>query len=81
MPAKKPRHSLRLNRSLPQGQRLRQWRGAGLVQPAFHVIEAHLAAVVLDEMADEIVVQIDIERSCHALTLPSPTSAAASASS
>ena len=49
----------------PQGQRLRQRRGAGPVQPALGVGEAHLAAIVLDELADEVVVQIDIERSRH----------------
>jgi len=35
--------------------------GAWLGQPALHVIEHHLAAIILDEVADEFIVQIDIE--------------------
>ena len=52
---------------LPQRKGLRQGHGAGLVQPVCRVVEKHLAAVILDEMADEIVVQIDIEGSGHGL--------------
>ena len=52
---------------IPQRKGLRQGHGAGLVQPVCRVVEKHLAAVILDEMADEIVVQIDIEGSGHGL--------------
>ena len=48
-----------------QGQRLRERRRAGPVQPALGIGEAHLATIVLDELAGEVVVQIDIERPRH----------------
>ena len=41
--------------------------GAGFIQPALYVIKHHLAAIILDEVADEFIVQIDIESSGHAL--------------
>jgi len=52
---------------LPEGQGLRQRRGAWRVQPALDVFKDRLAAGILDEVADERAVQIDIERSCHTL--------------
>lgn len=39
-----------------------QRRGAGLVQPAFHIIEHHSSASVLDEIAGEVTAEADIER-------------------
>jgi hypothetical protein len=51
----------------PQGQRLGQGRGAEFLEPAFGIIEDHLAAVILYKVTDQFVMQIDIERSSHGL--------------
>ena len=79
MPAKKPRHSLRLKRSFLKGNDWDRGVAPGFLQPALRVVEDHLAAVILDEVADEFIVQIDIEGSCHALLFFRGTSPAASA--
>jgi hypothetical protein len=51
----------------PQGQGLRQRRGAAFAQPALRIVEDHLVALILNEPAGEFVVEVDIDRSRHAL--------------
>ena len=68
-PAKYPRHSLRVKRFSPQRQRVGQGRGAWLLQPAFRVVKDHLAAIILNEVADQFAVQVDIQGFRHALFL------------
>jgi len=53
----------------PQRQRVGQRRGVGPLQPALRVVKDHLAAVILDEMADQLAVQVNIQGSRHALLL------------
>src|ERR1035441_2212793 len=52
---------------LSQRQGLGQRHSTGGTQPALRIAKGHLAAVVLDEIAGEVIVQIDIEGSRHAL--------------
>ena len=56
--------------SFPQGQRLGQRRGAGSVQPGFDVLVAHVPTVVLNKMADEIVLKINVKSFRHPVSLP-----------
>jgi len=54
---------------LPQRQRMGQGCCVGLLQPAFRVVKDHLAALILDEVADQFPVQVDIQGFRHALLL------------
>jgi hypothetical protein len=46
---------------LPQRQRVGQGRGVRPLQPAFRVVKDHLAAVILNQVADQFSVQVDIQ--------------------
>ena len=46
---------------------MRQWRGTGRIQPTLGIAKRHLAAVVLDEVADKMIMQIYVEGFRHAL--------------
>ncbi len=56
---------LRWKTLLAQRQGLRQGRRTRFCKPAFEIFKRHLAAVVLDQMANQLFVQIDVERARH----------------
>ena len=51
-------------------QGMRKGHRCRVFPPALRIIKKHLPVIILYEMPDDIAMQIDIEGSCHCLSLP-----------